>query len=323
MGTEIMVRIGLVLLALGLLSSCEDDPETPAKDSYPEIRPARLAALKDQMAIVKEQFHIFGLAYHVAQQELSESVQPANIPECVSVDVNKAEGGWPRSVFYDWKGSNCRSYDGQVRSGKLRMRYTKPYSPEPSQSNPDTFQVYFEDYLVDGMTLSGSVFFIEDQLNADSFFVSFQDLELAKENGERFFYTSEGTQIFVAEGGRSLARWEDDVYTMDVTASGVYANSENIYSTSGSNNPLKYSYDCQQCFIGGGQFTTSLSYETIHRVKGEEEFQQVLAVERLTTKYQPECNGKVELLLETSIENRANGDRIDSWENGPVIRKCF
>ena len=205
----------LLLLSASLLFSCKRDNSTEPDNDSPNYRTA-----SEAMEVQSEVDDAYQ-ASTVAMDSVSKGVTTYSYG-CATVAADTTGN----QIVIDFGTTPCAGIDGRDRSGKIIINYIGKYR-DPGSS----FSTTFEDYTIEGNSLSGSFSVSAFTRNGSGqlyFTTSVTSAVLTYDDGTTITYS--GTKTYTWISGEGTGDLFDDVYAITGNSAGANTSGESYAS---------------------------------------------------------------------------------------------
>jgi hypothetical protein len=210
------------------------------------------------------------IAQNSGQLKSGTVVNSAYLSNCAMISVDTKTS--PQVLTIDF-GTSCTGNDGKVRSGKIVV------TSDAFNSFPSTRNKSFENYVVDGKKITGSVVktILKDQDNNIRSATIQEDISIGLPNGEGTAHRVAGiTRQYLLN---NLGVRDDNQVKTWGTIEFTRLNGVKVTKTVAAANPLLYNASCHHIVSGNVSITTSTGHNwTIDFGNGECDNRAVLTI---------------------------------------------
>jgi hypothetical protein len=233
--------VAIIAAASMVLTGCrrdEEDSDTSAAadNAFAEACYADVTSISDEA----------GITGSVSSYRLGDPDNGGLLSACASLTWDTLNGADPDTITVDFGSVNCVCQDGRNRRGKIIINYSGMYRDSAS-----THTISFDNYFVnDNQVLGTKTVTNLGHINGNLVYdIDVNGTIILANNGGTITWTSQRQREWTA--GESTLVWNDDMYSITGSASGVSAAGESF--TMNITNPLirNMALGCRRHFTQG------------------------------------------------------------------------
>lgn len=223
----------LLVLSIAFISSCKKDRDDLDDTTVASDNEQGETFSNDVMNIADNAAKTGSAGLRTSAAEVAYE----SLGQCATITHDTVAN--PRMLTIDFGPVNCLCADGRNRRGKIIVTYTGRYFEAGAVKTMNFDNFYRNDNKLEGTrTITNNGLDSQGRMN---WTVNAQNMKITKSNGKVHTWNSVRTRTMLS--GNDTQNWNDDVYEITGTTTGVNANGVNY--TADITKPLRRALSCR------------------------------------------------------------------------------